>query len=73
MEMDAKAIGARLRALRGNKSAYEVAEAVGISPSAVFMYEQGERIPRDTVKIKLAQYFGSSVAFLFFNESAHQE
>ena len=59
-------IGKRLTDLRGEKSQSEVAEAVGITQAALSMYERGERIPRDNVKIKLANYYGVSVAVLFF-------
>ena len=45
--LDAKEIGCRLRELRGNISRETVADAVGISVSAISMYENGERIPRD--------------------------
>lgn len=64
--MDSKKIGAKLRELRGDKSATEVATAVGVSTSAVSMYENGERIPRDEVKVKLARYFGVTIQELFF-------
>lgn len=57
----------RLVAARGEKSRGEVAKAVGISESAVSMYETGARIPRDEIKVKLADYFGVSVQALFFD------
>ena len=37
--------GKRLRQLRGDRPACEVASAVGISESALLMYERGERNP----------------------------
>ena len=52
--------------LRGEKTQDEVTKAVGISTSALSMYECGERIPRDTIKISLAQYFKKSVQTIFF-------
>lgn len=48
--MDGKTIGHKLRALRGEMDAKTVADALGISTSALFMYERGERIPRDQIK-----------------------
>ena len=66
--MDAKNIGKKLREIRGNRSAQTVAKETGISVSAVFMYEAGERMPRDEVKIRLASYYGVSVGSLFFGE-----
>ena len=64
--MDSKVIGERLKSLRGDQSREVVANAVDISCSALAMYEQGERIPRDTVKIRLAKYFKKSVQSIFF-------
>ncbi len=66
--MNKKAIGMKLRALRGEKEAKSVAEELGISVSALFMYERGERIPRDQIKKKIAQYFGKTVEEIFFSE-----
>lgn len=69
--MDGKTIGHKLRALRGEMDAKTVADALGISTSALFMYERGERIPRDQIKKRIAQYFGQSVEEIFFAERAH--
>ncbi len=60
-------IGERLIMLRGNKPQSEVAKAVGISSSALSMYECGERIPRDSIKVKLANYYGKTVQSIFFD------
>lgn len=65
--MQPKVIGKRLLELRGEKSQGEVAQAVGISDSALSMYECGERIPRDSVKVKLAQYYKTTVQKIFFD------
>ena len=64
--MEPKEIGKRLQDLRGKRSQEEVANACDISPAAVGMYERGERIPRDEIKIRLARYFGVSVEELFY-------
>lgn len=66
--MNPKAIGMRLRCKREKKgmSMAEVSEALGISKSALSMYENGERIPRDEIKLKLASYYKTSVQALFF-------
>ncbi len=58
-------IAERLTQLRGDRSREEVAKAIGISVSAISMYENGERIPRDSIKIKLAAYFNKSVQEIF--------
>lgn len=64
--MDAIQIGKKLKELRGNRSIAEVSAILGISKSALYMYETGIRIPRDEVKIKLATYYGVSVSSIFF-------
>lgn len=69
--MDAKVIGKRLVALRGDKTQVEVAEAVGVSVSAIGMYESGKRVPRDSVKIALADYYGVNIQNLFFDTDVH--
>ena len=55
----------KLIELRGNRSQEEVAKALGISVSALSMYEQGNRIPRDEIKIRMAKYYGISIDDLF--------
>ena len=59
----------RLIELRGNRTQAEVARALGISISAISMYEQGERVPRDEIKRKIAQYYGKTVGEIFFAPS----
>ena len=60
-----------LRELRGNKTQDEIAKDLGITKSAWAMYERGERIPRDEVKVKIARFFGKSVEELFFARIEH--
>lgn len=69
--LNAKEIGRRLVKLRGNTSRDVVAKAVGISVSAISMYENGERIPRDEIKIKLANFYKKSVQEIFFDQKCH--
>lgn len=59
-------IAERLVKARGDRRREDVATAVGVSLSAIAMYENGERIPRDEIKIKLATYYGTTVQELFF-------
>ena len=66
--MDRMAIGRRLAKLRGNKTQRDVAKAVGISVSALTMYECGRRIPRDEIKVRLAKFYGTSICSLFFSQ-----
>lgn len=63
---DAKKIGLRLRELRGNIARSFVADACGVSVSALSMYENGDRIPRDDVKVRIAKFFGKSVQQIFY-------
>ena len=65
-------IGARLRNLRGDKPRAEVANAVGVSVSALQMYENGARVPRDQTKIALADYYHTTVAAIFFSPEPHE-
>ncbi|MGL4362194.1 MAG: helix-turn-helix transcriptional regulator [Cellulosilyticaceae bacterium] len=65
---EAKEIGKRLKKLRKDKgySQKDVANMANISISSIAMYETGERIPRDEVKIKLSRIFKKSVDSIFF-------
>lgn len=65
--MDSLRIAEKLVALRGDIPQERVAKDVGISVSALSMYEQGNRIPRDEIKIKLATYYHTTVQELFFD------
>lgn len=58
----------RLIAARGSRAREEVAAALGISVSAIAMYETGRRIPRDSIKQKLADYYHLTVQEIFFAE-----
>lgn len=58
--------GARLLELRGERSQAEVAKAVGIATSTLGMYETEQRIPRDSIKIALANYYNTTVQDIFF-------
>jgi transcriptional regulator with XRE-family HTH domain len=69
--MDARIIGERLRELRGDKSVVETAKALDISPSTWSMYENGERIPRDNIKLRIAKYFRKPIHLIFFTEDTH--
>ena len=64
--MDSKKIGLKLRELRGDKTQDEVAKGIGVSVSAIAMYERGERIPRDEIKVSLSNYYEVPIADIFF-------
>ena len=65
--------GTILRDLRIKKGVSQgiVASDIGITKSSWAMYERGERVPRDEVKVKIAQYFNLSVQEIFFNHIEH--
>lgn len=67
-------IGKKLFDARTRKglSRKEVADRAGVTVSAVAMYEAGERVPRDAIKMKLADCYGESVENLFFALECHE-
>lgn len=64
--MDNKKVGETLKQLRGKMSREQVAKACNISVSALQMYENGERRPRDEIKMRIANFYGVNVATIFF-------
>ncbi|RHQ17448.1 XRE family transcriptional regulator [Lachnospiraceae bacterium AM48-27BH] len=72
MEIDVMKMAEKLVALRGEKKQDEVAEELGISRSALCMYETGRRVPRDPLKARIAKYYQKSIPFIFFNEKEHE-
>ena len=67
-KINRKEIGERLCNLRGDKDAKIVADSLGISKSALFMYERGKRIPRDQIKVRIAHYYGLPVQDIFYTD-----
>lgn len=61
-------IGSRIKTLRENKniSREDFCNAVNISLSALSMYETGQRIPRDEVKLRIARLLDTTIETLFF-------
>ena len=64
--MKKNTIGGRLVSLRGTMPQGQVAEAVGISVSALSMYERGQRVPRDSIKIRIANFYNTTVESIFY-------
>jgi putative transcriptional regulator len=60
-------IAKKLFNLRGDKTREEVANDLDISVSALQMYENGQRVPKDEIKIKIANYYGLTVQEIFFD------
>lgn len=59
--------GKRLAEHRGDEKLENVARALHISASALSMYENGKRSPKDETKLALANYYGTTVQALFFD------
>ncbi len=66
--MKRKKIGQKLRELRlkNNMTLKEVAKKAKVSYSSIVFYEQGKRIPRDEVKIRLCKIYNSKIEDIFF-------
>lgn len=67
-----KSVGMILKDLRGERTQAEVAADIGITKSAYAMYEQDNRIPRDEVKVLIANYYGVSVMDIFYTNIEHK-
>ena len=63
--------GMILRKLRGDRTQEEIAAILGITKSSWAMYERDERVPRDEVKIRIANFFGKTVQELFYTPIEH--
>ena len=63
-------IGQRIKSLREsmNLSRDNFCKLVGITLSALSMYENGQRVPRDEIKVKIARTLNTSIEALFFTE-----
>lgn len=62
-----KGFGKILIELRGEKTQEKVAKDLGIATSTLGMYETEKRVPRDSVKIKIAKYYQKTVQEIFFS------
>lgn len=71
MAIDTKRMGEILLSLRGDMTQERVAADIGITKSSWAMYERGERIPRDEVKVRIARYFRKTVQEIFFAGIEH--
>jgi len=59
-------IAEKLVELRGKRTQKDVAEKIGITTTALSNYENGIRIPRDEIKIKIAKFYKKSIEEIFF-------
>lgn len=67
-------IGDTLRELRQakGKTLAQVAQDVGITPSALGNYENNIRVPRDTIKVALSEYYKKPIQKIFFAQKIHE-
>lgn len=67
-------IGDILRDLRlaKGKSLAAVARDLGITPSALSNYENNIRVPRDNIKIAIADYYKKPIQKIFFAQNANK-
>lgn len=63
--IESEKFGETLKELRGDRPQSEIAAAVGITTAALEAYESGCRVPRDEIKIRLANLFGVRLDSLF--------
>lgn len=63
--------GMRIRELRrkARLSQAQLADVLNVSCSTVSQYESGQRSPYDSIKIRIADYFGVSLDYLFGREA----
>lgn len=61
-------IGEKLKSLRSGRGLTQdqVAQDLGISRSAINSYELDQRVPRDEVKVRLANYYDKPIQDIFF-------
>lgn len=57
-----------LRKAKG-KTLEDAAKDIGITPSALGNYENNLRIPRDTIKIAIADYYKKPIQKIFYPKS----
>lgn len=63
-------IAKKLVELRGDRTQAQIAEAIGVSTSTYGMYEIGQRMPSDEVKVRIAKLHKKSVQSIFFTKEA---
>ena len=68
-----KSIGEKLATLRNdrNLTQKELGIEVGVSTASIAMYELDERVPRDEIKKRIANFFGKTVQEIFFYSNVH--
>lgn len=65
-QLNREVIAQRLIDLRGEATQASVAAALGVTPMAVSLYESGQRVPNDGIKLRYANLYGKTVDEIFF-------
>lgn len=62
-----------LKTLRERKGLTQtaVSRALGVKLTTYNAWENGINIPRDEMKVKIAEFYGLSVGYIFFKPIAH--
>lgn len=67
-----KGFGKILIDLRGDNTQEKVAKDLGIATSTLGMYETEKRVPRDSIKLRIAEYYQKPIQYIFFNQECHE-
>lgn len=67
-------IGKQIREMRISRgmNAEDLAREIGTSTSAVIMYECGRRVPRDEIKVRIANFFGTTMENIFYPKKKNE-
>lgn len=63
---DRATIGERLKKLRGDRTLEEIGKALNVTSMAVSLWERGERIPSDDMKMKISIFYDVPITDLFY-------
>ncbi len=68
-----KGFGKILIELRGSNTQEKVAKDLGIATSTLGMYETEKRIPRDSIKMRISEYYRKPVQYIFYSQNVTVE
>ena len=73
--MHPECVGARLRLLReaANLSAAEICRALEINKSSYSLFEQGKRVVPEYLKVRLAEFYGTTLDYLTLGRASEHE
>lgn len=67
-------IGDTLKELRQakGKTLVEASKEIGITPAALSNYESNIRVPRDNIKVAIADYYKKPIQKIFYAQKIHR-